>query len=114
MYTQQQPMSGLASLMALQGRGGDTTLVHMNPMEVRRLAALSPDGTLSVNPETGLPEAFKLKDIAALALPIIGSIALPALAPGLLGTYGTAALGAGLGGTAAGLVRGRGLGESLI
>lgn len=118
MYTQQRPMSGLASLMALQGRGGDTTLVHMNPMEVRRLAALSPDGTLSVNPETGLPEAFKLKDALGVALPLAASFIFPAIAPAALtsalGATGTAALGAGIGGTLGGLAQGQGLGNSLI
>jgi hypothetical protein len=74
-------MGGLADALAMQGRRGDSTLVHMNPMEVRMLETMSPDGRLSINPETGLPEAFKLKDIAAFALPIAASIAFPMLAP---------------------------------
>lgn len=111
-------MGGLADALAMQGRLGDSTLVHMNPMEVRMLETMSPDGRLSINPETGLPEAFKLKDVAAFALPIAASIAFPMLAPaGLtaaLGGVGTAAVGAGLGGFGAGLLQGKGVGDSLI
>ena len=59
-------MGGLADALAMQGRRGDSTLVHMNPMEVRMLETMSPDGRLSINPETGLPEAFKLKDLQLL------------------------------------------------
>jgi hypothetical protein len=118
-YQENRPaMGGLADALAMQGRRGDSTLVHMNPMEVRMLETMSPDGRLSINPETGLPEAFKLKDIAAFALPIAASIAFPMLAPaGLsaaLGGVGTAALGAGLGGFGAGLIQGKGVGDSLI
>jgi hypothetical protein len=79
-YQENRPaMGGLADALAMQGRRGDSTLVHMNPMEVRMLETMSPDGRLSINPETGLPEAFKLKDIAAFALPIAASIAFPIL-----------------------------------
>jgi hypothetical protein len=118
-YQENRPaMGGLADALAMQGRRGDSTLVHMNPMEVRMLETMSPDGRLSINPETGLPEAFKLKDVAAFALPIAASIAFPMLAPaGLtaaLGGVGTAAVGAGLGGFGAGLLQGKGVGDSLI
>ena len=58
-YNSQPPMAGLSSALAMQGRLGDSTLVHMNPMEVEMLKTMSPDGSLSINPETGLPEAFK-------------------------------------------------------
>jgi hypothetical protein len=111
-------MAGLSSALAMQGRMGDSTLVHMNPMEVEMLKTMSPDGSLSINPETGLPEAFKLKDLAAFALPIAASIAFPMLAPsiGLGGLSGvaTGAIGAGLGGVGAGLIQGKGVGDSLI
>ena len=52
---------GLASL----GRDGDTMLVHMAPEEVAGLRAIAlKEGTdLTINPETGLPEARKLKHI---------------------------------------------------
>lgn len=117
-YRSQPPMAGLSSALAMQGRMGDSTLVHMNPMEVEMLKTMSPDGSLSINPETGLPEAFKLKDLAAFALPIAASIAFPMLAPsiGLGGLSGvaTGAIGAGLGGVGAGLIQGKGVGDSLI
>ncbi|MDB2362158.1 hypothetical protein N9V65_01755 [Flavobacteriales bacterium] len=117
-YTSEPPMSGLSSVLAMQGRLGDSTLVHMNPMEVEMLKTMSPDGRLSINPETGLPEAFKLRDLAAFALPIAASIAFPMLAPsiGLGGLSGvaTGAIGAGLGGVGAGLIQGKGVGDSLI
>jgi len=121
-YQENRPtMGGLADALALQGRRGDSTLVHMNPMEVRMLETMSPDGRLSINPETGLPEAFKLKDLAAAALPIAGSVLFPMAAPALFGASSAlaspliaGAIGTGLGGTAAGLVQGRGVGNSLI
>ena len=113
----QAPYSGLAQLMELQGRRGDSMLVHMNPMEVRMLEAMSPDGRLSTNPDTGLPEAFKLKDILGVALPIAGGALLgPAvlgLAPGL-GALGATAVGTGIGGLGAGLIQGKGFGDALI
>ena len=57
MVNRDAPMSGVANLMALKGRMGDTELVHMSKPEVRGLQSL---GQLTVNPDTGLPEAFKL------------------------------------------------------
>ena len=48
------PMSGLAKLMAMKGRGGDTMLAHINPMEAKMLKAMGGKGT--PNPTTGLPE----------------------------------------------------------
>ena len=88
------PNSGIASLMAMRGREGDNTLVHVNPMELKTLNMMAPGG-LTQNPATGLPEAFKLKDL----LPVIGAIAMPFAAPALLG--GAAAAG-GIGATLAG------------
>ena len=117
-YNSQPPMAGLSSALAMQGRMGDSTLVHMNPMEVEMLKTMSPDGSLSINPETGLPEAFKLKDIAAFALPIAAGIAAPYLLPaiGISGLSGVAAgaIGAGVGGFGSGLIQGKGVGDSLI
>ena len=51
------PLQGISNLMKMQGRMGDTELVHMSPMEVKGLASL---GRLTRNPETGLPEAFSI------------------------------------------------------
>lgn len=60
-----------AKRLAAKGRHGDSTLVHMAPKEVAGLQALAKaHGTsLTVNPKTGLPEAFSLKSI----LPMIAS-----------------------------------------
>jgi hypothetical protein len=115
-YNSQPPMAGLSAALAMQGRLGDSTLVHMNPMEVEMLKTMSPDGNLSYNPETGLPEAFKLKDIAAFALPIAASIAMPYLLPAAwgIGAVGAGAIGAGLGSVGAGLIQGKGLKDSLV
>lgn len=54
-----------AQKLAQKGRYGDSVLVHMSPEEVYGLQALAQrHGTsLSINPYTGLPEAFKLKKI---------------------------------------------------
>ncbi len=49
----------LANHMSAQGRGPDSTLVHMSPREVSGLQslAMANGGTLTINPKTGLPEA---------------------------------------------------------
>lgn len=115
-------MNGLPSIaqhLAAQGRNGDSMLMHVTPGEVRGLQAIAQQhGTsLTINPDTGLPEAFSLRSL----LPMIAGIALtPVLGPmgaalavgggttvatgdikqGLmagLGAYGGASLGAGLG-----------------
>ena len=49
----------LADHMASKGRGPDSMLIHMSPTEVQGLQALAErhGGSLTINPETGLPEA---------------------------------------------------------
>ena len=96
----QNTAQGLATL----GRGGDSTLVHMNPSEVAGLQNLAArNGTsLTVNPNTGMPEAFNLGGL----LPMVAGFGINAAFPGLgalmtglgagLGAYGGASLGAGL------------------
>ena len=56
------PQSGIAQLLADKGRNGDSMLVHMNPDEVEKLQQIAAQrGTsLTVNPHTGLPEAFSI------------------------------------------------------
>lgn len=63
----QQSAQGLASL----GRGNDSMLVHMTPNEVQGLQslAMARGGSLTINPQTGLPEA----GILDLVLPVAGS-----------------------------------------
>ena len=62
---QQPPAAGLASLLASQGRGPDSTLVHMSPEEVRNLQFLARAQGMEMprNPATGLPEAGWLTNI---------------------------------------------------
>jgi len=125
----QAPQSGIASLLALQGRGGDTELVHMTKPEVNRLQN---SGLMSINPDTGLPEYF-LGDVFDTVkasvknyfkpenlIPAIASVALPAIAgpyvpPGVLetiGRTGTQAILSGAG-TALGSLPFRSLEDSL-
>ena len=111
-----------AQHLASRGRKGDTMLVHMAPQEVSGLQALAKahGGTLTVNPDTGLPEANFLKRmlpmlIGAALTPLTGGLINPMtaglliggvetartgdLGKGLmagLGAYGGAGLGAGL------------------
>ena len=99
-------MNQTAQNLASQGRYGDTTLVHMSPQEVRGLQALARNNgtTMTINPHTGLPEAFSLGRL----LPMIAGFALgPAglgmtamqagLTAGALGTAATGSLREGIG-----------------
>jgi hypothetical protein len=66
-----------ASLLAAKGRGPDSRLVHMSPQEVSGLEALAQrhyGQGLTINPDTGLPEAGILSSI----LPMVAGIALSA------------------------------------
>jgi lysozyme len=67
MISSEAPQSGLANLMAMKGRYGDTELVHMSRPEVQGLASL---GKITINPDTGLPEAFKLGGIFKTLIPM--------------------------------------------
>ena len=88
------PLQGISNLMKMQGRMGDTELVHMTKPEVKGLASL---GVLTKNPNTGLPEAFLgsiggfFRDIVAPAA--IGAISGPA-APYTVAGYQMAKTGA--------------------
>jgi hypothetical protein len=75
--------------VANQGRYGDSMLLHVNPAEVKGLAQAMP---ITVNPETGQPEAF----LPFLA-PLLGSMAGGSLLTGIVGSKALAAgIGAGL------------------
>ncbi len=65
----------LAKHVQNQGRNGDTVLVHMTPSEVNGLQslALAHGGSLSINPNTGLPEANFLKKILPIVTGAVGS-----------------------------------------
>ena len=90
----QQMAQGLASL----GRGQDSMLVHMTPGEVHGLQSLAQQhgGSLTINPQTGLPEAGFLSSI----LPMVGAGIGIALAP----TTGGASLYAMGGGALGGML----------
>ena len=96
-------MSGhqLAQGVASLGRNGESMLVHMQPREVAGLQALAMQGggSLTINPETGLPEAGWFGDILGAVAPIaLGSMLGPGgLLGGAGGLFGMGALGAGLG-----------------
>jgi hypothetical protein len=93
-----------AQHLAAQGRGKDTTLVHMTPNEVRGLQqiAMAAGGSLSINPSTGLPEAGFLDDMMPM---IIGAGLIAATggaaAPAVMGMSMPAAIGLGIGGVQA-------------
>lgn len=90
---------GLASL----GRHGDSMLVHMSPHEVAGLNYLAKkQGTkLTINPETGLPEAFSLGGFFSSLLPVFAGAMVPgswgAMAPLLAGAATGATLSAAKG-----------------
>ena len=95
-----QSTQGLASL----GRNGDTMLMHVNPSEVAGLQslAMSQGGSLTINPDTGLPEAFKLGNLFKTALPIAAGFMFP--------EFGTQFMGGMFGkGIAAGALAGAGI-----
>jgi hypothetical protein len=115
-------VASLANQIQSKGRGQDTMLVHMTPGEVKGLQALamSQGGSLTINPQTGLPEAGFLSSIlpmiagfalgpagfALMSAPMAGltvgamtGIATGSLKKGLmagLGAYGGAGIGEGL------------------
>jgi hypothetical protein len=107
-----------ANHLAAQGRNGDSMLMHVTPHEVAGLQALAQrhGGSLTVNPQTGLPEANFLDDIGLGAVnqfvPAIAGFALDSFLPGagqavggvfgLSGAAGTAAIVGGLAGLSSG------------
>ena len=121
----QNPM---AQQLQSQGRGEDSMLVHMTPGEVNSLQglAMAHGGSLTINPETGLPEAGFLKKLlptllgiglnfipgvgplAAAGLVAAGSVAKTgSLKKGLMAglqAYGGASLAGGLAPTATGTI----------
>jgi hypothetical protein len=111
MPSQQYPMQEEAMELANRGRYGDTTLVHMTPGEVQGLASL---GQLTINPDTGLPEAFNMKSLLPIIGGIAGSFLLPGAGTALGSGLGATAIGAGLGTTAGGLLAGQKPGDALL
>jgi hypothetical protein len=113
-------LHNLAEQVRSQGRNGDSMLIHMTPGEVGGLQALAQNygGSLTINPQTGLPEASFLKNILPTLLgvglsfiPGVGPLAAAGLVGGGtalatgnlqkgllagLGAYGGAGLGGAL------------------
>ena len=85
-----------ANYLQSKGRNNDSMLVHMTPREVKGLQdlAMASGGSLTINPDTGLPEAGWLDSL----LPMLGGAALmmipgvgPLAAAGIMGAgYGIA------------------------
>ncbi len=80
-----------AKYIQSKGRGDDSVLVHMTPKEVKSLqaVAMAHGGSLSINPDTGLPEAGFLDKIMPMVIgaglaAATGGTSL-ALTPGLIG-----------------------------
>lgn len=93
-------LKAAAQYLADHGRHGDTMLVHMTKEEVQGLQQLAEMHGLSltINPHTGLPEAFSLKSLLKAVAPIaLGAF----LGPGAFGITGM-----GLSAGTAGLITG--------
>ncbi len=90
-------LMGQAQRLAQAGRGDDTMLMHVTPDEVAGIASLAP-GLMTINPQTGLPEAGLFRDILGFGLPFLLPMLLPgigSLAAGALGGAGGAAIRGG-------------------
>ena len=89
-----------AQHLAAQGRGPDTTLMHVTPGEVRSLndLAMAHGGQLTINPQTGLPEAGFLSAI----LPMLAGVALGPAGMGLMSAGAAGLTVGGLTGLATG------------
>ena len=108
MGTASQQAYGLSSL----GRGDDSMLVHMTPNEVQGLQTLAKahGGSLTVNPDTGLPEAGFLSSILPT---IIGIAAAPFTAGTSLAFLANPFISGGLAGLGAMIASGGDLKEGL-
>ena len=89
------PYSHMAEHVRSKGRGDDTMLVHMTPHEVGGLQALAMahGGSLTINPETGLPEAGWLGKLLPTILGAVGmAFGIPPIWTGVLGAVGGTAI----------------------
>jgi len=115
-----------AEQVAAHGRGDDSLLVHMTPDEVRNLQRFAEANgtTLTINPQTGLPEAGLLSDLFKAVAPIaLGAFLGPAgfglsatmagVATGGITALATGSLSRGLM-AGLGAYGGAGLGESFM
>jgi len=93
-------LNAAAQHLAAHGRGPDNTLVHMSRGEVKGLQdlAMAHGGSLSINPQTGLPEAGFLSSL----LPMIGGAALTAFSGGAINPMMASMIMGGVTGVASG------------
>jgi len=97
-----------AKHLAAHGRGKDTELIHMDKGEIASLQkiAMAHGGSLTINPQTGLPEAGFLSAILPMALGA-GLMMIPGMqaygAAGIVGALQTARTGSLKQGIMAGL-----------
>jgi hypothetical protein len=88
----------MAQELQSMGRDEDSMLVHMSPEEVNSLQglAMAAGGSLTINPQTGLPEAFSLKKLLPMLLGA-GASLIPGVGPlaaaGIIGAGQTALTG---------------------
>lgn len=112
-------LQAVAEHLQTKGRGNDTMLIHMTPNEVSGLQtlAMKHGGSLTINPDTGLPEAGFLDSILPVVAGVVGakfgiSPFLMAGGVGMATALATGDLGRGL--TAGlGAYGGAGLGDAL-
>lgn len=96
-------IASLAKQVASKGRGGDSTILHIHPSELAGIEAilrqLDPDVKITLNPETGMYEAFSWKKLlGAVGLGLSAAmLAIPGLQPAAI---------AGLKGSTAALLSG--------
>ncbi len=99
-------LPAIANNLAAKGRYGDSMLVHMSPEEVGGLQSLarSQGTSLTINPSTGLPEAFSLKKILPTVIGTAVGVATgnPWLGAAVAGVGGYAQTGSLAQGIAAG------------
>jgi len=87
--------SHMAEHVRSRGRGEDTMLIHMTPGEVKGLQnlAMAHGGSLTINPDTGLPEAGFLSKLLPTLLGGLGmAFGIPPVWMGALGTVGGTAI----------------------
>ena len=102
-YAHGGTLTGQADRLARAGRGNDTMLMHVTPEEVQGLASLVP-GMMTINPETGLPEAGMFGNILGFALPFVLAM-IPGMQP---------LAAAAIGGAGGSLLRGGDLKDAML
>lgn len=98
------PYPALAEMIRQQGKGEDTILAHINPLEAMMLHNIGGSGT--INPKTGLPQfgffSNPGKWLKSVVGPAVGTVVGNMILPGIGGV-----IGGGLGGAFGSKVRGR-------